>query len=99
MVEFISTNKVYTFSSIRGHIIPKSLKCSNSATKFKDSSEAPIVAKDSFGVPALDLRGLKVDDTNPAVPIIRKCPNSHPKGPSSPYVWFLVPMKAPKSLK
>ena len=26
--------KVYTVSSIRDHIIPKSLKCSNSATKY-----------------------------------------------------------------
>ena len=32
VVEFIK-KKVHTFSSIRDHTTPKSLKCSNSATK------------------------------------------------------------------
>ena len=32
---FISTKKVYTFSSIRHHILPKSFKCSISASKFR----------------------------------------------------------------
>ena len=33
VAEFISIKKVYTFSSIRDHIMPKNLQCSDSATK------------------------------------------------------------------
>ena len=36
---FISTKKVYTFSSIRGHIIPESAKCAHSATKMTKASK------------------------------------------------------------
>ena len=35
VAEFIRIKKWYTVSSIRDHIIPESLKCSNSATKFE----------------------------------------------------------------
>ena len=35
VAEFIK-QKVYTFSSIRDHPIPKSLKCSHSATKARN---------------------------------------------------------------
>ena len=34
VAEFIGPKKVYTFSSIRDHIIPKSLKCTHSATTY-----------------------------------------------------------------
>ena len=36
IAEFIKhINKVYTFSCIRGHIIPTTLKCTHSATAFR----------------------------------------------------------------
>ena len=35
VAEFIGTKKVYTFSPIRDHIVPKSVKCTHSITKHK----------------------------------------------------------------
>ena len=36
VADFISPKRVYTFSSIGGYSIPKSLKCAHSATKVYD---------------------------------------------------------------